>query len=305
MPFSRQPQKEREQLNFFQQIIDEYRSSAGRLGGPFTGDGLALLTTTGARTDRSHTVPVGYVPDGDRILLVASAGGGPRHPAWFHNLVANPRVTIETGDGERITTRTAIAVPASGDERDRLFAAVVAVAPGYADYQHQTDRVLPVVVLHPEEPDVVRIRAAGDELIRLHLGFRDGIVSLRAALEATIAGEPVPEVTDDLRSNCLAFCTGLHNHHAGEDMVIFSFLQQCFPEQASVLADLRAEHGTVSELRDELVALLEPSDSTDAAAVRAEFNRLSKALTEHLDTEERLLVPLLNALPDVPWPRFG
>jgi deazaflavin-dependent oxidoreductase (nitroreductase family) len=281
-------------VNFFQQEIDEYRATAGS-------DGLALLTTTGARTGRSHTVPVGYVPDGDRLLLVASAGGAPRHPGWFHNVVANPRVTIETGDGERITTRTAIAVPAAGPERDRLFAAVVAVAPGYADYQRRTERVLPVVVLHPEDPDVLRVRAAGDELIAIHGWFREAVDGLAPALAE---GTPIDAAAfaEDLRDRCLAFCSGLHNHHAGEDIVIFSFLQQRFPELASVLEDLRAEHARVSELRSELLELL---SGPEPATATAEFDRLAAALTAHLDREERLLVPILNALPDVPWPKFG
>lgn len=287
-------------MNFFEQLIDEYRTNAGRLSGPFAGETLALLTTTGARSGRSHTVPLGFVPDGERVLLVASAGGAPRNPAWFHNLVANPRVTIEIGDGERITTSTAIAVPAAGAERDRLFAEVVAVSPGYADYQRQVQRVLPVVVLHLEEPDVVRVRAAGDELVELHSWFRKTIEALRAVL----AGETdaMPELADDLRGNCLAFCGGLHRHHAGEDMVIFSFLQERFPELDTVLVELRAEHAKVSILRDELVSLLERAEPADA---HAELDRLGTALTEHLDREERLLVPILNALPDVPWPRFG
>lgn len=285
-------------MTFFQQIIDEFRTTAGLLSGPFGGEGIALLTTTGARSGRSHTVPVGHVPDGEKILLVGSAGGAPAHPAWFHNLVANPRVTIEIGDGVRIATRTAIAVPAGGAERDRLFAAVVAVAPGYADYQRRTERVLPVVVLHPEEPDVPRVRAAGDELVALHAGFRASMVTLRAALAA---GEPV-ELTDDLRDHCLAFCTGLHRHHGGEDIVIFSFLQQRFPELDAVIDELRTEHTTINDLRVELVALL---GGPHPAAAHAEFDRLATALAGHLDREERLLVPILNALPDVPWPRFG
>jgi deazaflavin-dependent oxidoreductase (nitroreductase family) len=240
------------------------------------------LTTTGARSGRSHTVSLGAVPDGDTYLVVASAGGAPRHPAWFHNLRANPRVFV-TLEGVQ---RTAIAVPAAAEERDRLFDAVLTVAPGYADYQRQTSRVLPVVVLHPEDPDVVRVRAAGDELVAIHGWFRDQIAALRA-------GESVP---DDLRSNCLAFCVGLENHHMGEDYAIFAMLAQRFPELVSTLESLRAEHRTVDRLRGELVTVPSSSDA---------FEALAKELTAHLDREEELLVPLLNALPDVPWPRVG
>jgi len=240
------------------------------------------LTTTGARSGRSHTVSVGAVPDGDTYLIVASAGGAPGHPAWFHNLRANPRVFVDVEGVQR----TAIAVPAAVEERDRLFDVVLAVAPGYADYQRQTSRVLPVVVLHPEDQDVVRVRAAGDELVAIHGWFRDQVTALRS-------GELVQ---DDLRSNCLAFCVGLERHHLGEDFAVFSYLAQRFPELGSALESLRAEHRTVARLRGELVAVPSSSDA---------FEALAKELTAHLDREEELLVPLLNALPDVPWPKVG
>jgi deazaflavin-dependent oxidoreductase (nitroreductase family) len=239
------------------------------------------LTTTGARSGRSHTVQLGAVPDGDTHLVVASAMGAPRHPAWYHNLKANPRVTV---DGRR----TAIAVPAVGAERDRLFDVVLAVAPGYADYQRQTSRVLPVVVLHPEDPDTLRVRAAGDELVTIHGWFRQELAALRA-------GTPLPD--DDLRARCHTFCGGLERHHLGEGYVIFSFLRERFPELGPVLDELGAEHFKVDRLRGELSALDSPA--------AADFDPLAEELTAHLDREEALLVPLLNALPDVPWPQVG
>jgi deazaflavin-dependent oxidoreductase (nitroreductase family) len=245
---------------------------------------IISLTTTGARSGRSHTVELGAVPDGETYLVVASSGGAPRHPAWFHNLRANPRVTFEA-DGR---LRTAIAVPAAAEERDRLFDAVLAVAPGYADYQRQTSRVLPVVVLHPEDPDVMRVRAAGDELVAIHGWFRQELAALRA-------GTPLP---DDLRTRCLAFCVGLERHHMGEDYAMFAFLRQRFPELGPRLEELSAEHEKIEHLRSELSALV-------ALENRPDFERLDEELTAHLDREEALLVPLLNALPDVPWPKVG
>jgi deazaflavin-dependent oxidoreductase (nitroreductase family) len=240
------------------------------------------LTTTGARSGRSHTVQLGAVPDGDTYLVVASAMGASRHPAWFHNLRANPRVTL---DGRR----TAIAVPATGEERDRLFDLVLAVAPGYGDYQRRTSRVLPVVVLHPEDPDVLRVRAAGDELLAIHGWFRQELAALRA-------GTPLP---DDLRARCVTFCVGLDNHHKGEDYVMFSFLRRRFPELSPALEELGAEHEKVARLRGEL-SVLAAQESPSAA----DFDRLDEELSAHLDREEALLVPLLNALPDVPWPKI-
>lgn len=136
---------------FQQSVIDEFRANAGKVGSPFAGSDLLLLTTTGARTGRPHTTPLGHVRDGDRVLVVGSNLGAPHHPDWYHNLLAHPAVQVELGDQEFET----VAVPAEGATRDELFARVVAEAPGYAEYQAATDRVLPVVVLHlpdPQEP---------------------------------------------------------------------------------------------------------------------------------------------------------
>lgn len=131
--------------DFNQQVIDEFRANKGRVGGYFEGARLILLTTTGARTGRPHTTPVGYLPDGaDRVLVIASAGGAPSHPAWFHNLLAHPQVTIESG----AFTYEAQAVVLDGEERERAFARAVEADPGWAEYQEKTRRVIPVVALH-------------------------------------------------------------------------------------------------------------------------------------------------------------
>jgi hypothetical protein len=155
-----------------------------------------------------------------------------------------------------------------------------------------TSRLLPVVVVHPEEPDVVRGRAAGDELVAIHGWFRSELAALRDGSAVAF--------TDDLRSNCLAFCVGIERHHMGEDYAIFSFLQQRFPEIGPVLEQLREEHVKVDRLRGELSVLV----AQDSPAP-GEFERLDRELTAHLDREEELLVPILNALPDVPWPKVG
>ncbi|MGW5261518.1 nitroreductase family deazaflavin-dependent oxidoreductase [Microbispora sp. NPDC004025] len=130
-------------MSFNQSVIDEFRANGGRVGGPFEGGDLLLLTTVGARSGREHTVPLGYVRDGDALLVVASAGGAPRHPAWYHNLLAHPAVRVEVGE----EVFDAVAVPAEGERRERLFEHVVRVAPGYGDYQARTARAIPVVVL--------------------------------------------------------------------------------------------------------------------------------------------------------------
>ncbi|MEV5575246.1 nitroreductase/quinone reductase family protein [Spirillospora sp. NPDC052269] len=132
-------------VDFQKQVIDEFRTHHGRVGGMFEGANLVLLTTTGARTGRPHTTPAGVLPDPDRLLVIASAAGAPRHPAWFHNLRANPRLTVATGP----FTMEADAVVLEGADRDEVWARAVASDPGWAEYQRKTTRIIPVIALYP------------------------------------------------------------------------------------------------------------------------------------------------------------
>ncbi|MEA5358047.1 nitroreductase family deazaflavin-dependent oxidoreductase [Amycolatopsis sp., V23-08] len=102
---------------------------------------LIQLTTTGARTGRKHRVTLGAMNIDGQLVVVASAMGLPKHPAWYHNIRKNPLVTVETG------TETFEAMAAVAPDRDALFAKVVEQQPGFADYQARTTRVLPVIVL--------------------------------------------------------------------------------------------------------------------------------------------------------------
>lgn len=129
--------------DFNQQIIEEFRAHDGVVGGPFEGSSLLLLTTTGAKTGRSHTTPVVCSTDGDRVFVIASKAGADTHPAWFHNLVANPTVTVELGTEQFDAT----AVVAEEADRARLYAEVVKVMPGFGEYQEKTSRTIPVVFL--------------------------------------------------------------------------------------------------------------------------------------------------------------
>ena len=129
--------------DFNTKIIEEFRSNGGMLGGGFAGAPMLLLTTTGAKSGREHTSPLVYLADGDRIVIFASKGGAPTNPAWYHNLVANPRARLEVGD----ETFDADATVAEGEERERLFTKQASIMPGFAEYQAKTDRVIPVVVL--------------------------------------------------------------------------------------------------------------------------------------------------------------
>lgn len=131
------------QNDFNLKIIEEFRANGGETSGPFKGRPLLLLTTTGAKSGESRTTPLVYTRDGDRVVIIASMGGAPKHPAWFLNLRANPAATIEIGT-EKFAARASIA---EGAERDRLYAAQAEMMPAFAEYQQKTTRQIPVVVL--------------------------------------------------------------------------------------------------------------------------------------------------------------
>ncbi|MER5734251.1 MULTISPECIES: nitroreductase/quinone reductase family protein [unclassified Streptomyces] len=282
-------------LDFNAPIIEEFRTNAGRLGGPFEGWVLLLLTTTGARSGKEHTTPLGFVEDGDRLLVVGSAGGSDRHPDWYRNVLANPTVTVEVATEAGIDTWQATAVAATGTERDALFAKVVAAAPGYADYQRVTDRVLPVVVLHripvSDYTPPNRLDALADELVKVHDWLRGEL----AALADGLAAPGAAELTVELRRHCLTFCTGLAHHHGGEDAGLFPYLAREFPEKADAFERLRAEHAGVSRALDGLRELLARVDETEPGDLRPEFDRLRAELEAHFAYEEAEVLPLLRA----------
>ncbi len=123
-----------------------HRASGGRIGGRFPGGApVMLLTTVGRRSGEPRTVPLIYLDDGDSLVVVASQGGLPTHPAWYHNLVAHPRVEVETG--RRI--REMVARVASDEEKAVLWPRLVEMYADYDTYQAKTDRTIPVVVLDP------------------------------------------------------------------------------------------------------------------------------------------------------------
>ena len=133
--------------DFNARIIDEFRANEGRVGGIFEGSTLLLLHHVGARSGKDRINPLAYNRDGDRYVVFASKAGAPTNPDWYHNLKANPNVTIEVGTD----TITAVAGEATGDERERLFAAQAERSPQFAEYQRNTERVIPVMVLTPSE----------------------------------------------------------------------------------------------------------------------------------------------------------
>jgi deazaflavin-dependent oxidoreductase (nitroreductase family) len=127
-------------------VIEQFRA-----GGEIDGmrrDRLVLLTTVGAKSGQRRTTPMMFHRDGDRLLVIASNVGAPRHPDWYLNLVANPAVTVEVGD----ETYEAAAAPAAGAERERLWSMLKQAYPFFADHEAGTERIIPVVILSRISP---------------------------------------------------------------------------------------------------------------------------------------------------------
>ena len=123
-----------------------YRLSRGLVGHRMPGmAAMLLLDHVGAKSGKARTTPLVYIEDGDAFVIVASKGGHPKHPAWFHNLRANPETTIQVGP-RKIPVTARVATDA---ERERLWPEVVRAYSGYEGYQRRTDRKIPLVMLEP------------------------------------------------------------------------------------------------------------------------------------------------------------
>jgi deazaflavin-dependent oxidoreductase (nitroreductase family) len=128
---------------FNQHVIAEFRANGGKVGGLFADTPLLLLTTIGAKSGQPRTTPLAYTTDGNRFIVIASKAGAPTNPDWYHNLLANPIVTVEVGT-ERFQAR---AVAAEGQERERLCNQMAERLPQFAEYQRKTSRQIPLIVL--------------------------------------------------------------------------------------------------------------------------------------------------------------
>lgn len=123
-----------------------YRASGGRIGRTIPGaPPMLLLDHVGAKSGKRRTSPLAYLEDDEDVVLVASKGGNPRNPAWFHNLKANPDASVQIGRERRAVH----ARVASGKERKRLWPLVVSLYGGYEEYQERTEREIPLVILEP------------------------------------------------------------------------------------------------------------------------------------------------------------
>jgi deazaflavin-dependent oxidoreductase (nitroreductase family) len=133
--------------DFDAKVIDEFRANQGRVGGGWEGTPLLLLHHTGAKSGKDRINPLGYLGDDGRYVVIASNGGAPSSPHWYHNLKAQPNVTIEVGT----QTIEVVAREATGEERERLFRAQVERYPHLVEYEQKAGRVIPVIVLTPGE----------------------------------------------------------------------------------------------------------------------------------------------------------
>jgi deazaflavin-dependent oxidoreductase (nitroreductase family) len=131
--------------DFNARIIEEFHANEGRVGGAFDGMPLLLLHHTGAKSGKSRINPLAYQSDDGRYVVFASKAGAPTNPDWYHNLKAQPNVTIEVGTD----TLEVVASEAAGEERERLYRTQAERIPQFSEYEQRTERVIPVIVLTP------------------------------------------------------------------------------------------------------------------------------------------------------------
>jgi deazaflavin-dependent oxidoreductase (nitroreductase family) len=133
-----------EAMNAFNKgIVDEFRANGGKVGGPFEGATLLLLTTTGAKSGQPRLAPLAYLTIDGKMIIIGSKAGADTNPDWVHNLRAKPQAHVEVGtESYDVVARE---LPLA--ERDEVFPKVTAMAPGFADYQAKTSRVIPLFEL--------------------------------------------------------------------------------------------------------------------------------------------------------------
>jgi deazaflavin-dependent oxidoreductase (nitroreductase family) len=125
------------------QLLEEFRNNDGKLTGQFAGAPIVIVNHTGAKSGKTFSTPLAYTKDGDKYVIIASMGGAPNNPSWYHNLVAHPEVTLEL-PAEKFKAK---AVEVKGAARDRLFAAQAKLIPQFDEYQKKTSRRIPVFTL--------------------------------------------------------------------------------------------------------------------------------------------------------------
>lgn len=134
---------------FSRALVEDLRAHGGKATtGPFIGRDVLILTTKGAKSGQVRESPLVYSRDKGHYLIIASKGGAPTHPSWYHNLVTHPTATIEVL-GKKLPVRAHVA---TGDEYERLYNQHAAINPMFHEYRKRTTRKIPVIVLEPIEP---------------------------------------------------------------------------------------------------------------------------------------------------------
>lgn len=135
--------------DFNRNLIKDLRAHGGKAtSGPFQGRDVLILTTKGAKSGETRESPLAYTRDGEHLVVIASKGGAPTHPSWYHNLVTHPEVTVEA-DGERFKARAHVR---QGEEYERLYTQHADVLPTFHEYRKKTSRQIPVIVLERVNP---------------------------------------------------------------------------------------------------------------------------------------------------------
>lgn len=132
-----------DQKDYNRQLIEEFRADRANGGKAFESRPLLLLTTIGARSGKPRITPMMYIPDGERLLVVASNAGAPAHPDWYYNLLAHPQVTVEV----KAETFDATAIATWGEEHQNLWNRIVESYPFFADHQAKVSRQIPIIAL--------------------------------------------------------------------------------------------------------------------------------------------------------------
>jgi deazaflavin-dependent oxidoreductase (nitroreductase family) len=132
---------------FNKDIIAQFRGNGGKVGAPFENAHLLLLTTTGAKSGQQRVSPLAYFDVDGKLIIIGSFAGAPVNPAWVHNLRTNPQAHVEVSQESGIDEFDVTARELPAEERDQLFAKIVAAAPGFAEYQSKTSRVIPLFEL--------------------------------------------------------------------------------------------------------------------------------------------------------------
>jgi deazaflavin-dependent oxidoreductase (nitroreductase family) len=132
-----------DQNDYNRRLIEEFRTDRSKTDTPLAGRPLLLLTTKGAKSGQQRTIPIMYIPDGNRLIVIASNAGAPTHPDWYHNLVAHREVTVEVGS----ETFDATAIVLEGTPRQEMWTRIVELYPFFTEHQAKITRQIPLIAL--------------------------------------------------------------------------------------------------------------------------------------------------------------